>query len=356
MNASASLRDLFFGLGFVVLLAVSLTMARPWLTPIAVAVLIWFLINGLAGALGRLAPRLPRGAPLAAALTAFALGVVLMSTIITRNVGALTDGLTGVDDRLVAAAEQGLAALGLDHRLDIGRLLRGFRVEDLMTTALRTAQGVVSDVGLVLLYVAFLLVDQRFYETKLRALAPDPERRSRLRRTLKRIADETRAYLWLMFLISAGVGLATGAILWAFGVAGAGFWGFLAFTLNFIPTIGSILGVAIPAIYALLSLPDAAPLLLLVPALAAVQFVAGEVVLPRVMGERLNLSAFAILLLLVVWGAMWGPAGMFLAIPISVVLMIVFAEFESTRPIAIALSKTGRLPDGRDWTHPADAA
>lgn len=356
MNAAASFRDLFFGLGFVVLLAVSLTMARPWLTPIAVAVLIWFLINALSDALARRAPRLPKGAPLAAAVFVLILGVVLVSTIITRNVGALTEGLTGVDDRLVAAAEQGLAALGLDHRIDVGRVLRGFRFEDLMTAALSTAQGLVSDVGLVLLYVVFLLVDQRFYEPKLRALAPDPEGRLRLRRTLKRIADETRAYLWLMFLISLGVGVATGLVLWAFGVAGAAFWGFLAFTLNFIPTIGSILGVAIPCVYALLTLSDPAILLLLAPALAAVQFTAGEVVLPRVMGDRLNLSAFAILLLLVVWGAMWGPAGMFLAIPITVILMIVFAEFAATRPIAIALSRTGRLPDGHDWTDPADAA
>ena len=356
MSAADSFRGLFYGLGFMVLLAASLTLARPWLVPIAVAVLIWFLINALAGALEHRAPRLPKGAPTALALVALVAGVVVVSTIITRNVGALTEGLTGVDDRLVAAAEQGLAALGLQDRVDLGRVLRGFRFEDVTTTALGTAQGLVSDTGLVLLYVAFLLVDQRFYEPKLRALIPEPEKRARLRRTLKRIADETRAYLWLMFLISVGVGVATGVILWLFGVAGAAFWGFLAFTLNFIPTIGSILGVAIPAVYALLSLPDPATLLLPVPALAAVQFTAGEVVLPRVMGDRLNLSAFAILLLLVVWGAMWGPAGMFLAIPISVILMIVFAEFDTTRPIAIFFSKSGRAHGPADWTDPADAA
>jgi predicted PurR-regulated permease PerM len=53
---------------------------------------------------------------------------------------------------------------------------------------------------------------------------------------------------------------------------------------------------------------------------------------------------------------MWGPAGMFLAIPISVILMIVFAEFEATRPIAVFFSKTGRAHGSADWTDPADAA
>lgn len=350
MTVVSAARDLFFVLGFVVLLLVALSMGRPWLTPIAVAVLIWFLINALADAISRHATWAPRRlATGAAVLTLFA-GALGVTQLVAKNVGALTEGLTGVDDRLVDAARTGVAALGLQDRINVDRILRSLSYEDFLTDALSVAQGLVSDIGLVFLYVAFLLVDQRFYEAKLRALAPDPGRRSYLRRTLKRIADETRAYLWLMTLISAGVGVATGLVLWAFGVPGAGFWGFLAFGLNFIPTIGSILGVAIPFLYALLQLPDPAEATLLALALAGVQLTAGEVVLPRLMGDRLNLSAFVIILLLVIWGALWGPAGLFLAIPITVILMIVFAEFPATRPIAIALSKTGELAEPADWT------
>ncbi len=343
-----TLRDLFYGLGFVVLLVAALTLGRPYLTPIAVAVLIWFLINALADALGRRAPALPRAACTAAAMGALLVAVLAVIQIVARNVGALTDGLAGVDERLLAVANQAMAGLGLAGPIDLEAILSGYDLEGVLTRVLSAARELVGGVALVFLYVMFLLIDQRYYEAKLRALAPDPDRRAWLRATLKHIADETRAYLWLMTLISLGVGVATGLTLWAFGVAGAAFWGFLAFGLNFIPTIGSILGVAIPCVYALLQFEDPSPLLALIPALAANWIAAGEVVLPRVMGDRLNLSGFVILLLLVVWGAMWGPAGMFLAIPITVILMIVFSQFPRTRPIALALSKSGSLADPLD--------
>jgi predicted PurR-regulated permease PerM len=75
--------------------------------------------------------------------------------------------------------------------------------------------------------------------------------------------------------------------------------------------------------------------------LGAVQFLAGEVAVPRVMGSGLNLSSMVIMLALVGWGAVWGPAGMFLAIPLTVILAMVLARFPATRPIAILLSKDG---------------
>jgi hypothetical protein len=74
------------------------------------------------------------------------------------------------------------------------------------------------------------------------------------------------------------------------------------------------------------------------------------------MGDRLNLSSFVIILTLVVWGAMWGPAGMFLAIPVTVILVMISARFETTRPIAILLSKDGRVPPARPHQRPADIA
>ena len=338
-----ALRAVFFAVGAPALVVTALAYGRPYLVPIAVAVLIWFLINALADGFQRAAPRMPF--TLAATLSVLILfGVVLFVVQgIAANVGELGVGLAGVDEELVRVLNDTLAAVGLDARLDIEAVLRGLRLEDLARDALNAARSLASDVSLVFLYVMFLLIDQRFYVFKLRALVPDAETRGALRATLLRIAQEVRAYLWLMTLISAGVGLVTYLLCEAFGVKAAGFWGFVAFGLNFIPTIGSILAVVFPSVYALLQFESDAAFFALAALLSAVQFAAGEIVLPRVMGDRLNLSSFVILLSLVVWGAMWGPAGMFLAIPIMVILMIVFAEFPATRPIAVMLSRTGRL-------------
>jgi predicted PurR-regulated permease PerM len=355
-GAPVRLVDLFHGLGFLLALVAALALGRDYLVPIAVAVLVWFLINAVRGGLLRALPRLPFPAATAASVGLFFGLVVAMISVIANNVAALGAGLVGVDDELIDLINRGLAALGLDQRVDLEGVLRGMRIEDLARAALGAARTLASDAALVFLYVMFLLIDQRYYEPKLRALAPDPGRRRALRLTLARIGEEVRAYLWLMTLISAGVGLGTWAICAAFGVAGAGFWGFLAFALNFIPTIGSISAVAFPAIYALLQFEGDAALLGLVGALSALQFVAGEVVLPRVMGDRLNLSSFVILLSLVVWGAMWGPAGMFLAIPIMVILTITLAQFPRTRPVAAALSKAGGVRHGPEEREDAAAA
>ena len=341
----AAIRDLFFGLGFAVLLLSGLSLGRDYLVPIAVAVLVWFLINALSESMQRVAPRAPGWLTTILSVMVLFAVILFIAQIIVRNVGALGAGIEDVDGVLLQSMERLLARVGLAQRIDLDALWNGVRVEALFTGAFNAARMFAGDVTLVFLYVLFLLLDQRFYSVKLRALVPDPMRRAALEATLRHIADTTRAYLFLMSLISAGVGVATWLICLAFGVPGPGFWGFLAFALNFIPTIGSILGVAIPAVYGLLTVESDQAIVGLLLSLAALQFVAGEVVLPRVMGHRLNLSSFIIMLSLVVWGAMWGPAGMFLAIPIMVILMIVFSEFPSTRPIAIALSREGTVAE-----------
>lgn len=340
-------RGPFFGLGFVALLVGCLSYARDYAVPLAIAVLIWFLINALANALMR-APAIGQALPywLAKTVAVLVMGgtLVLVAQTVARNVGELSTGVSTEGDVILARLEGLAARLGIDVSIRPSDVYDTFEIDVIASQVLSTAQGLISDASLVFLYVLFLLADERFFGAKLDALMPDAARRDRLRLALDRIATETRLYLWLMSLISLGVALVTYATCVAVGMAGAGFWGFLAFALNFIPTIGSILAVVLPTVYGLLTLNDPVMLVVLVSVLAGTQFVAGEVVLPRVMGDRLNLSSVVILLVLVIWGAMWGPAGMFLAIPITVILTLVCARFETTRPIAVLLSKKGQVP------------
>ncbi|MEM8791203.1 MAG: AI-2E family transporter [Pseudomonadota bacterium] len=338
----------FFALALVTLIIACLALTRDYAVPIAIAVLIWFLINGLADGLRRLpgvGERLPRGlAQVFSALILFA-ALFVSARIVVQNATALGATITEADGPIVDALRTLIADFGLEDRFRPRTLIETLRLEDLIAPALTTAQGLISDAAIVILYVMFLLIDERFFPAKLNALFPDPARRARLTETIGEIAEETRAYLWLMSMLSAGVALATYAICSAVGLEGAGFWGFLAFALNFVPTIGSITAVVLPAVYGLLTLADPTQLAILIAGLAATQFIAGEVVLPRIMSDRLNLSSFVILLVLIVWGAIWGPAGMFLAIPITVILAMICAKFEGTRAIAILLSRDGRLPE-----------
>jgi len=337
----------FFALGFLALVVVCLSLARDYAVPIAVAVLIWFLINAVANglrrgsAIGRLMP--DWFAKLISVGVLFG-AIVLSARVIAGNVAQLSEGVTGEEAVLVRELEALAASVGLEAQFRIEPLIERLGVDTLLGWTLSTAQGLITDISLVFLYVLFLMVDQRYYETKMRALFPDPDRREALEATLKHMATEIRHYIWLMSLISLGVAMMTYFVSSGVGLRGPGFWAFLAFALNFIPTIGSITAVVLPALYGLLTLDDPLLLAVLIGALSATQFVAGEIILPRLMGDRLNLATFVILLMLVIWGAMWGPAGMFLAIPITVILVLILGRFDTTRPIAIALSKDGRVP------------
>jgi AI-2 transport protein TqsA len=348
----------FFTLGIVVLVVACLTLTRDYAVPIAIAVFLWVLISALAGVLRRL-PGMRRALPVwLAKLVAVAamFGAILLSvTIVAENVGELGESVTG-DSIIIAHVERLGEQIGVQTGVTLGEVLERLEFQELIGWGLSTAQGLITDVSLVFLYVLFLLVDERFYDAKMRALFPDPARRHDIETTVSRVVSEVTLYLWLMTLISLGVAFMTWIFCRAVGLDGAGFWAFLAFALNFVPTIGSITAVVLPALYGVFTLNDPVLLAVLIGGLAATQIIAGELVLPRVMGDRLNLSSFVIILTLVVWGAMWGPAGMFLAIPVTVILVLISARFESTRPIAILLSKDGRVPPSRAQRRRAELA
>ena len=120
-------------------------------------------------------------------------------------------------------------------------------------------------------------------------------------------------------------------------------WGFIAFVLNFIPTIGSIIAVLIPTIFAFIQLSLISDVLILFTLLIIIQFVLGNIVQPRMMGDKLNISQFVVILSLVIWGAMWGTIVMFLSVPLMVILLIIFSQFESTKKLAILISGDGNI-------------
>jgi len=85
------------------------------------------------------------------------------------------------------------------------------------------------------------------------------------------------------------------------------------------------------------------PFLVVLLGVGAVQVMVGNFLEPKLMGNTLNLSPFVVMLSLTLWGSIWGIAGMFLSVPITVILLIIFAHFEKTRPIAVLLSGDGNL-------------
>ena len=134
-----------------------------------------------------------------------------------------------------------------------------------------------------------------------------------------------------------------GTLLGLLGLDLAFVFGVMAFFLNFIPNVGSLIAVMLPIPLAIVQFDSWVQVLLVLALPGSVQITIGNFVEPKIMGEGLALHPVSILIALVFWGLIWGAVGMFLAAPITAVLAIVLGRFETTRPIANLLA--GKLPD-----------
>ena len=149
-----------------------------------------------------------------------------------------------------------------------------------------------------------------------------------------------RRYVWVKTLTSAVTGVATWLAALAFGLPLAWVWGFLAFLLEYIPSVGSALAVIPPTLMALAEggMPKAAAVLLVIGGL---QVFFGNVVDPRLEGKLMSLSPFGVLLSIVFWGWLWGPAGALLAVPLTVAVVIACRHIPGARGVATVVAGDG---------------
>lgn len=189
---------------------------------------------------------------------------------------------------------------------------------------------------LVLIFVFFMLIGE----------PPPPSDGRAIRNELE---AQVRSYIFTKTLISAATGVTVGGILMALGIDLAVVFGLLAFLLNFVPSLGSIIATLLPLPVVLVN-PDigpvAATLAIALPGL--VQLVVGNFIDPMVMGDSLDLHPVTILLSLMIWGAIWGIVGMLLATPITAIAKLLLERSDRGKPLAGLLA--GRI-DGL-WSAP----
>lgn len=336
----------------VALVMVFLVAGRALLVPLAVAVLFWVLIDGLAGVYQRADFFGGRSMPRWLALTAAGLTVLgvasMVFVMVSQNVAAVAQAAPEYQRKFEGLIERVAPVFGFDQVPRLPELLKRFNIAPLIGTVAGTIAGLMGNIGLVLVYLLFLFVEQAAFETKIKALFPHPDRRERVRRILRAINEDTRKYMRLKTAMSGTTGLCSYIVLSLVGVDYAAFWAFVIFLLNFIPTIGSILGIMFPALLTLVQFETIGPFLIVSIGLTSIQLIIDNVVEPRLMGGALNLSSLAVILSLAMWGSIWGIVGMFLSVPIMVIMMIIFANFQQTRGIAVLMSADGNIKEIQD--------
>lgn len=198
-----------------------------------------------------------------------------------------------------------------------------------------------SKVVMVLIIMAFLLFEQHGFARKLHHAFPNTIA-FKIKSVLDSITHQVSRYLLLQMVISAATGICVWLALWALGIELAPTWGVLAFILNFIPTIGSIIASIPPVLVALMQYAPETyrPAIYATIALLAIQMTIGNVISPRVMGEHLNLSPVAVIVSLLFWAWLWGPGGALLSVPITAAIKIVCDNIATLTPIGVILGST----------------
>jgi len=198
--------------------------------------------------------------------------------------------------------------------------------------------------GLVLVYIFFLYIEQSTFSKKLAALFPQKTQFTKMLYIMKSIDRNMKKYMFVKTFTSVLTAVTSYMLMSYLGLEFAGVWAFIIFIMNYIPTIGTIIAVTLPVLYSLIITNDAEFTILLATGLVSLQVLISNILEPRIMGKALNLSTLAIILNLVFWGMLWGPVGMFFSVPLLVAAFIATAQFDSTRWIAILLSANGEIP------------
>jgi predicted PurR-regulated permease PerM len=209
----------------------------------------------------------------------------------------------------------------------------------------------------VLLFLGFLIASRHGFERKAVRLFHGREGRHEALAVFIRVRDSLERYLWIQTVCGGFIALGSWALMMMIGLESAFFWAFLIFVLNYIPIVGAAVGIFAPALFALLQFPTLWEGVFLAVALLALAFTVGNILMPRMQGRQLNIDPVMILLSLGFWGTVWGPTGMFLSTPLTILVMVILAQFDGTRWIAVLLSADGDPHSvGAVTTHPAPIA
>ncbi|MEC8530799.1 MAG: AI-2E family transporter [Pseudomonadota bacterium] len=328
--------------GIAALMTYVLVTGRDLLIPFAIAVMIWYVIIALSRLI-EVQLSAPSWLSLSASIIFFVVVLGLIVELISGNITAVRDAAPTYQANLEKLVESAMKLSGLTELPTIANIVDQVDVRALISGVAGAVAKVAGNTGLIVIYVIFLLAEQRTFPRKIEALFPEAGRRKEVQIILSDIQKRTQTYIAVKTLLSLVTAVISYVVLVAVGLDLAGFWAFVIFLLAYIPTIGSLLGVIFPALMALLQFGGISEFLIIAVGLGAAQLVIGNVLEPRMMGRSLNLSSLVVIVSLAVWGSLWGVTGMFLSVPITVVLMIILAQFKQTRPIAILLSANGKV-------------
>jgi AI-2 transport protein TqsA len=322
----------------IILVAATLKIASTVTLPLGISLFLFLLLNPLLNRLEKL--KVPRWIGVVLSMLILLVVFMFASWFSFFTIDRLVQRLPMYIRRFIVIDAWAAEKMGLDPGTSFLSYLnfdwQGLILSSLSSVSSKTI-NIISKASLIYIFVLFLLLERQSLIPKLKIATPRGKG-MRIAVLFERVNRQVSKYLLLKALISAATGLLFYLASLATGLDFAVMWGVLAFVLNFIPSIGSIIITLLTIVMAILQFfPNWASVIYVAILMISIQTVLGNILDPRIQGVQLNLSPFVILVSLSIWGFIWGVAGMFLAVPITSVIQIVCANVESLKPFAVMI-------------------
>ena len=269
--------------------------------------------------------------------------LLVLFNILSNNIQQLAQVLPGYENNLSGI----ITSINEKFKIDLMVLgkeqLEDFDFSSVLGQILNSLSGLVGNSFMIILYALFIILEESNFPKKLKAIFESEADYKKYQQISGEIETSIGSYLRLKSLVSLITGVLSFFALLFIGVEAPAFWAFLIFILNFIPTIGSLVGTTFPAFFAFIQYGELQPFILVLVIVGIIQLLVRNLVEPKLMGSSMNISPLVTIIALSVWGALWGVVGMIISVPVTVTMIIVFSKFKKTRNIAILLSEKGKV-------------
>jgi AI-2 transport protein TqsA len=291
---------------------------KPVMVPLVLAILLSFVVLPIVDHI-QVRFKLPRSASVTIALILCGLVIGAVVLLATHSVVSMQPKVPEYQAKLTEIGESALNTLQ-GWGIPVKTQMSDLPVSTFLVSTLESLAASFTNLLLILIFVVYLVAD----------------RKPHIQQTgfYGEVEAQIRKYLLMKVSVSCFTGFCVWAILALVGLDLAAVFGLMAFALNFIPSLGSVIATLLPIPLALVQFDSTLPVVLVIVFPGGLQFFIGNIFEPRFMGSKLKIHPVTLMLSLVFWGVLWGFPGMILATPITVVIKIVLERREGTMAIA----------------------
>tara|TARA_B110000037_G_scaffold221859_1_gene294317 strand:+ start:5496 stop:6542 length:1047 start_codon:yes stop_codon:yes gene_type:complete len=346
MKLSKLAYSLIVFIGVIVILFIG----KDLILPLAIAIMISYVIKEQKKWLSKMSIKgkiMPNWLQSILAFSFIVLSLFIFGNILYNNIQLITDVIPVYQENINNLVSKFINFENVDLTMATKEWINGDKISYFIQVAVESISGILSNSFLILLYLIFLMLESSKFSEKVKLIYFNNGNYENIRFILENVNDSMSRYITLKTITSVSTGLLSYIVLLLLEIDFAFFWAFLIFVLNYIPTIGSLIATLFPALIALLQFGTFLNPLIVLVSIGTIQFFIGNVLEPKLMGNSLNVSPLVVLLSLAFWGTIWGVTGMILSVPITIMVIISFAQFKATKWIAILLSENGNILENK---------